>query len=257
MLYAYLDESYSGEIKTTREYVVGGFIGTAGDWKLFEELWREDMKKLGISDFGCHAAKCNNGSGPYKPPMTPEKREEIQRQLIVDIIASRLFGVVSIIDMAAFREQRPAFHEVFAPEDRQYNEAHVYAVRQCVQHMCLLSEATTREPFTFVVDRNDQFGKRAKAWYELSVKNPDVRHAPRFGPYSEGDRLVDIGLQAADMMAWAGLRGATDVPCWQWDELVSAQVVGQPFRTSTKFWSEVAEHARKFANGQGGDHAEG
>lgn len=245
MLYAYLDESYTGDLRTTPEYVVAGFISEAYEWKYFEKLWREDMRNLGISSIGCHAAKCNNGSGPYKS-MSPDERDEIQRRLIVDIVASRLFGAVSIIDMTAFRESRAVFNETFAPESRQYNEPHIYAVRQCVQHMCLLTEGTTREPFTFVVDRNEQFGKRAKAWYELSVDNPDVRHAPRLGPYSEADRMEALGLQAADMIAWAAMREAIRTPCWQWTEMVNARVVGRPFRTSTKFWSEVATEARQF-----------
>ena len=39
MLYAYCDESYTGNLKTTPIYVVAGFIGEGHRWELFNSLW--------------------------------------------------------------------------------------------------------------------------------------------------------------------------------------------------------------------------
>lgn len=247
MLRAYLDESYTGDLKTTPEYVVAGFIGEAREWELFEELWRRTMKDLDIERIGCHTNRCAGGAPPYDR-MSVKQRDEIQYRLIVDIAAARLFGAVSIIDMNAYREHRDAFGDTLLPEARQYNEAHILAIRQCVQHMCLLTEESTIEPITFVVDRNQQFGKRAKAWYEMSVGNDDNRHAKRFGTYSEAASMEAVGLQAADILAYAAMREAVGRPGWQWNAMRSAVKIGQPFRSGRKFWSDVADLSRKQAS---------
>lgn len=244
MLYAYLDESYTGDLKTTPEYVVAGFIGTAREWSNFEDLWRRSMKELGIEKIGCHANRCAGGARPYDG-MSPKVRNEIQYRLIVDIVAARLFGAVSIIDMKAYRKHRQAFRDSLVPEARQYNEAHVLAVRQCVQHMCLITEKVTTERITFVVDRNQQFGKRAKAWYVSSMKDRDERHSKRFGPYSEESSMEKVGLQAADMLAYAAMREAIGNPGWQWTTILSGVRLERPFRTSEDFWSEIAERSRR------------
>jgi hypothetical protein len=244
MLYAYLDESYTGDLKTTPEYVVAGFIGTAREWEYFETLWRQSMKDLGIQKIGCHANRCAGGAPPYER-FLPEERREIQYRLIVDIAAAKLFGSASIIDMEAYRKYRGDFSSALVPEARQYNEAHVLAVRQCVQHFCLTTESTTTEPITFVVDRNQQFGKRAKAWYEMSMKTRSDRHSKRFGPYFEEDSMKAVGLQAADLIAYAAMREAIGNPGWQWETMRSAVKIGRPFRTSEKFWREIAERSRE------------
>ena len=244
MLYAYLDESYTGNLKTTPESVDGGFIGTAHEWQYFEELWRASMKELGILEIGCHANRCAGGAPPYDQ-FTAEERREIQYRLIIDIAAANLFGMASIVDMEAYRRHRQDFSNALVPEAREYNEAHVLAIRQCVQHFCLTTEGTTREPIAFVVDRNQQFGKRAKAWYEMSMNSGADRHSKRFGPYSEEHSMKAVGLQAADMIAYAAMREAVGNPGWQWSTMLSAVKIGRPFRTSEKFWSELAELSRE------------
>jgi hypothetical protein len=244
MLHAYLDESYTGDLKTTPEYVVAGFIGTAREWEYFETLWRQSMKELGIQKLGCHANRCAGGAPPYDR-FDPEERREIQYRLIVDIAAARLFGAVSIIGMEAYRKYRGDFSSALVPEARQYNEAHVLAVRQCVQHFCLFTEETTTEPISFVVDRNQQFGKRAKAWYELSKKNRNDRHSRRFGEFSEKSSMEAVGLQASDMIAYSAMREAIGNPGWQWSTMLSAVKIGRPFRTSEKFWSKLAGLSRE------------
>lgn len=244
MLYAYLDESYTGDLKTTPEYVVAGFIGTADEWAFFETLWQQSMKELGIRKIGCHANRCAGGAPPYDR-FKPEERREIQYRLIVDIAAARLFGAVSIIGMEAYRKYRADFSRALVPEDRQYNEAHVLAVRQCVQHFCLTTEGTTAEPITFVVDRNQQFGKRAKAWYELSRKHREDRHSKRFGEFLERSAMEAVGLQASDMISYAAMRESIGKPGWQWNTMLSAVKIGRPFRTSEKFWSKIAALSRE------------
>jgi hypothetical protein len=246
MLKAYCDESYAGSPELTPAYVFAGFIGSPEQWAYFETLWRETMKDLGIEKIGFHARLCAPGAPPYDK-MKGEERAEIQNRLMVDIKASRLFGVVAVIDMEGYREYRDDFSNALHPPDRQYNVAHALSVKQCAQQMCLETEAETTEVIEFVVDQNRQFGKRAKAWYDHSRLNPDPRnrHAKRYGELVEGNHRVDLGLQAADLLAYSAMRDAIGKQGWQWREMLSARMIGRPFVSDREFWAKVAELARE------------
>jgi len=243
VLHAYCDASYAVSPLKTPFYVVAGFIGEQEQWALFNSLWRQSMRDLHIETIGCHASKCANGAGPFRH-IGAERRAEIQNRLIVDIAASRLFGAVSVIDMAAYQVAREVINDTMSKSDRQYNEPHVHAVRQCVQHMCLVTEDVTDEPIAFVIDRNQEFGKRAKAWYDISVNNPQDRHHFRLGPFSEADRMQAIGLQAADLLAYAGFRHANGNPGWQWAQMKAAIKISE-FVTAQKFWDEITVRFRQ------------
>lgn len=251
MLYAYCDESYSSDVKTTPFYVVAGFLGEAEQWRLFDELWRDDMRALRIEAVGCHAAKCANGAKPYDL-LTPKARWEIQYRLIVDIAAAALFGVVAAIDMHAYRTVRQVLSSCLSPQDRQYNEPHVLAVRQCAQQMCQVSAAVTDEPISFTVDRNVAFGRRAKAWYGVSVSNEGNEYRHRFGPFEEADRMFEPGLQAADMLAYAAFRHIAGREGWQWRDLRSAVKINV-LTTDDSFWRTLAS---RFEAARDGDWRE-
>lgn len=249
MLYAYLDESYNGDIRATLVYVVAGFIGQQHQWHLFERLWRESMRSLGIEGVGFHANACANGARPYDI-FTAAQRGDIQERLIIDIVAAKLFGVVSCIDMPAYLAHKGALRDTLALHDRHFNEAPVLAVRQCVQQMCLETEHETTEPITFAVDQNHQFGKRAEQWYETSAKSTDPldRHRNRLGPYSQGKRDTCLGLQAADLLAYAALRHEIGKPAWQWGKLLSGHIIGRPFTTSEPFRRQIELESRELAS---------
>jgi hypothetical protein len=252
MLLAYCDESYGSDIKTTPVYVVAGFIGQPKQWALFEKLWRTSMKELRISDIGCHAARCANGAEPYRH-ILGARRAEIQYRLIVDIAASKLYGCVSIIDMVAYRSYQKILTSLLEPDVRQYNEPHVLAVRQCVQQMCQVTEDVTEDPISFIVDRNDAFGRRAHDWYSASAKNTENvnKHAKRFGPYSSADRMSAPGLQAADLLAYAGFRHVNGGKApWQWKTLKSGVLVNE-FTSGEEFWAMLAKDFQATADAKG------
>lgn len=121
MLFAYCDESYSSDIRTTPYYVVAGFIGEEQQWTTFSELWRSDIQSLRISRLGFHTSKCANGAPPYDR-LSRQQRYEIQYRLIVDIVAAKLFGVIAAIDMTAYRAVKTTLSSYMRPADRQYNE---------------------------------------------------------------------------------------------------------------------------------------
>lgn len=244
MLFA-CHESYTGSPTETPYYVVAGFVGEQERWELFNSLWRDSMRELRIREIGCHASNCEGGWKEYKH-LKRAKRTEIQRRLIVDIAASELYGVVSAIDMTAYHRVRGKLSDSMKPAARQYNAAHVLAVRQCVQQVCQATQAVTQELITFTVDQNKEFGKRAKAWYELSRDNPDDSHHHRFGPYFEGERKEKVGLQAADMLAYSYLRNILGQPVWQWDGLRPAVKISE-FVTEASFWDRLAENFEEVA----------
>lgn len=245
MLFTCLDESYTSSPADTPYYVVAGFVGEQERWDIFESLWRDSMRELRISRIGCHASNCEGKWKEYRH-FGREKRTEIQRRLIVDIAASGLYGVVTAIDMMAYRRVRGTLSDNMKPAARQYNAAHVLAVRQCVQQVCQATQTVTQELISFTVDQNKEFGKRAKAWYEMSRENPEDSHQHRFGPYLEGDRKVNIGLQAADMLAYSYLRNILGQPVWQWNDLRPAVKISE-FVTEARFWDRLAENFEEAA----------
>jgi hypothetical protein len=239
MLHAYCDESYSSDQRTTPVYVVAGFVGVAEQWEYFESLWRETTRALGIEAFGCHASKCANGRKDYEG-MSDERRREIQYRLIVDIAAARLDGAVSIIDMDGYRSVQGRIKSFLDKRHQQYVAPHVMAVRQCVMQMCLLTQDFTLDPIAFVFDTDNGFGGRAKAWYDLDRKNRRVAHRARLGPFVHADRLEVLGLQAADMLAYAAFRHASGKPAWQWKELEKAISISV-FTTDAEFWPGLVD----------------
>jgi hypothetical protein len=239
MLQAYCDESLASDIKTTPIYVVAGFVGVPEQWQYFESLWRQSMKQLRIETIGCHAAKCAPGAGPYRH-LTADQRYEIQHRLIVDIVATELYGVIAIIDMNAYRAHEGVLSRFFAPHDRQYYKPHVRAVEQCVQQMCRATENATRDPIAFVFDKNAS-GGAVRAAFEISRSNPGNPYRQRLGSYKEAGRTDAVALQAADMLAYAAFRNASGNPGWQWRELRPA-IKAAELTTDEHFWSKLVQN---------------
>jgi len=218
MLHARCDESYAGDARTTPVYVVAGLVGTTREWELFDSFWSESMRDLRIDRVGCHTSKCANGAKPYDQ-MSAERRREIQHRLLVDIIAARLYGCVAVSDLDSYRRVKPQLDALIGRDLKKLNEPHLLAVRQCVLLMLHETQSSDNHPISFVFDRNGQFGGRVKEWYHGLVRWKAFPFRGRVGPFVEGDRNKVIGLQAADMLAYAALRHFTGRPSWQWDAL--------------------------------------
>jgi hypothetical protein len=52
MLHARGDESYGGSPRTTRIYVVAGYVASVSRWWEFDRRWRKTMRELGIAEPG-------------------------------------------------------------------------------------------------------------------------------------------------------------------------------------------------------------
>jgi hypothetical protein len=236
MLHAYCDESYSGDLKTTPVYVVAGFVANAEQWQLFELLWLEDMRLLNIENIGCHASKCATGAGPYRH-MNAKRRKDIQHRLIVDIVAAKLYGVVAIVEMAAYHKHKGDLFALFPKHERQYYKPHVRAVEQCVQQMCRATEKVTTEPIAFVVDQNVGNGS-VKGSFRIARNHRANPWRDRLGSFTEDSRMRAVGLQAADMLAYAAFRFANGKRGWQWEALRSA-ISANVMKSGEKYWGNL------------------
>lgn len=191
------------------------------------------MRALGIEHLGCHASKCATGAKPYND-FAPQQRHEVQRRLIADIADSGIFGCVAASELAGWRKRKELFSEWLGKDNKKFNEPHLLAHRQCVLLMFRVTGDATTEPIAFVFDRNTDTGGRAREWYHLTMKSSSLPadEIARMGPYSEGDRMTTVGLQAADMLAYSAFRHFIGKPSWQWTELVA------PKRVSTMVFDE-------------------
>jgi hypothetical protein len=247
MLYARGDESYSGSPRSSRWYVVAGYVASAAQWFDFDWRWRKAMRALGIEHIGCHAADCRTGKRQYQE-FVPEKRDEIQRRLIEAIADSHIFGCVAANDLDGWRDRREMFARFLGKDLRKFNEPHVITHRQCVLLMLHKTEAT-KMPIGFVFDQNRDAGGRAKEWYRSDVKDkkldapdkmgPDYRR--RLGPIAEDDRMRVLGLQAADMLANSTHRYLRGKDSWQWDALIAPNRISVA-KFDESYWQSVEDH---------------
>jgi len=235
----------------TAIYVVAAYVGSAGQWWEFDRRWRRSMDKLGIGGIGCHASKCATGAKPYQHA-TPQQRHEIQRRLIGDILDSGVFGCVAASALEGWRRKKKLFSDFLGKDLRKFNEPHLLAHRQCVQLMIRVTGDATREAIAFVFDRNTDTGGRAREWYHQTIKSSALpaEDRARMGPYSEGERTKTLGLQAADILAYAAFRHFSGRPSWQWNELIAAKGVSAML-FGELYWQEleddIAEAMRKKA----------
>lgn len=245
-----------GDPNEARIYVVAGFVGTAEQWNDFDDMWRQDMKALGIEADGLHTSKCAVGAKPYRH-LTPQRRYDIQYRMIVDIAAARLYGCAAVSDQTYYFSRREVFDTFLGEKNRKFNEPHVITTKQCINLMLLSTEEKTTEPLAMIVDRNSAFEGRVEEWYKMDVINtklddPEMmgpKYRSRLGGLSQGSRMEILGLQAADLLAYASLRQALyerdlGKPSWQWRDLTSAVSV-RYFPFGEDYWLEMEEAVKR------------
>lgn len=236
---AYCDESYSGDLKRTPLYVLAGFCGPYERWSMFYDYWRATMRELRIESLGVHASKCANGAGPYQG-MTSERRRELQYRLIVDIAASKpLMGFVAVVDTTGFNEHAERIRLDLGRDDAKYHVPHVMAMEICVELIAQVVEDVVQDRITFIFDQNKEFGGRAAKWHQMTRSRPLARHHLKLGELFHASRDSALGLQAADLLAYAAFRHYSDSTrnCWQWEALLRATRI-VTFRADADFWDD-------------------
>jgi uncharacterized protein DUF3800 len=208
------------------------------------------MQTLKIADIGLHASKCANGAKPYLG-ISIKERDEIQYRLIVDIVAAKLHGCLAISELDGYRKREQTYLNFIQKHHQKYIRVHILAVRQCVHLMQRFTEPVTTEPISFVMDRNKEFGKRAYEWYHADINNAELDgpmpgYRARLGPYAEDERMRVLGLQAADLIAYAAFRHFSGLPSWQWDELKNGIGI-MDFLFDDSYWETLERDMRAYA----------
>lgn len=253
MLHARCDESYpGGDPDDARIYVVAGFLGNPEQWKVFDEMWRHDLRVLRIANDGLHSSKCAVGAKPYRH-LSNQQRHDIQYQMIVDIAAAKLYGCAAVSDQTYYFSRRELFDKFLGEKSKKFNEPHIITARQCINLMMLSTEEKTKEPLAMIFDRNVAFGGRVEEWYKKDLANAKLddlemmglHYRSRLGGISHGNRKEVLGLQAADLLAYASLRRALyerglGKPAWQWRDLESALRI-RYFTFGEDYWQEMEE----------------
>lgn len=262
MLYARADESYAGSPRTSKFYVVAGYVAAAGEWFEFDRRWRRAMRQLGIEHLGCHAADCRGGRGEYAV-YSPAQRGAIRRKLIEAVAESGIFGCVVASNLDGWRARRQNFSDLLGRNEAKFNEPHILVHRQCVHLMLWKTAQATDAPIAFMFDRNKDTGGRAKEWYNRDVTNKGLDAADmmgplyrtRLGPYSDGDRLKVRGLQAADMLPYTAHRFFGGNSSWAWDELIAPKRLIVVEHFGEEYWREMEDRliSAKAIQGNGRD----
>jgi len=255
MLLARCDESYADSPRTSPIYVVAGYVSSYAQWWEFDRRWRRSMKALGIEALGCHASKCATGAKPYDT-FSPTQRGEIQGQMIDAIRDSGIFGCVAVGELDGWRKRRQLLTDYLGKDNKKFNEPHLLAHRQCVLLMFRITEPATKEQIAFVFDQNTDTGGRAREWYHQTMKSSSLpaEELTRMGPYSESDRMKTLGLQAADILAYAAFRHFSGKPSWQWDALIARkQVTAMVFDDS--YWQVLEVEAAAAIQARASDKA--
>ncbi|HEX6640483.1 MAG TPA: DUF3800 domain-containing protein, partial [Thermoanaerobaculia bacterium] len=78
-------------------------------------------------------------------------------------------------------------------------------------------------------------------------KSRESKYGPRIGSYNESDRKQALGLQAADLLAYAAFRHASGNTGWQWNKLRPA-IKATELTTSSRFWARAVERFEAAAN---------
>ena len=237
---SFSDESFEGDAKTTVWYVVGGYVGTRKQWRIFEREWRP---AVGGTDF--HASDIIRGKGDFES-WDRRDRDDLQRALIHAIRKAKLRGVVASMDAEAFRQHQPAIRAKLRKQDHKYIEPHVLTFKQYVQ-LVATKVAPTQRKIAFVCDRRPKGMSGAHVeWYNSEADNEAIAYRRRLGPIAADNRHDAIALHTADMLAYCGYRHVTgNHTPWQWEALNAASFI-VPFSYDAEFWTKYLRGAEEF-----------
>jgi hypothetical protein len=231
---SFADESHSHDINTTPWYVVGGYFGSARNWRLFVKLWRKAIATERIRDIGFHANKCIRGKGVYSE-ILPERRRRIQQRLIAAVKASKLTGIVASIDMNVYRSVRARLSAKMLEPVKKFNNPYCLSFHQFIQLVFKIDKSTRRIKFTFHRRPKGNLGS-APEWYDGLKKQKSIPWHNRLGPFEWNEPSRAIALDAADMLAYCGYQHLSgNFKQWQWDALNDAGLI-VPFTFDQGFW---------------------
>ena len=201
------DESHKG----SRSFIVGGWIGEGRHWRKLEKQWQKaiahENKTLpeGRKISRYHAAQMNANDGEFRGwEKEPHRKLRFTKKLIKILGRSRLSGIAVGLDLKAFLD-------IF-PEREPSDLTTAYIL--CMQHlMGAIGDAIGQWPkdcrVALVHDHGDWDRWALHAYNEL-MANEEFKHRDRFVSMTALTWKCDVGLQAADLIAYELMRCLDD-----------------------------------------------
>jgi hypothetical protein len=201
---AHLDESYDPERRTSRVFVVGGFVAHDDEWVRFESAWQACLDSAGIERF--HMREFEHAVAQFEG-WERGRRYELIGQLAGIINDHRLFGISSALDTEAYER---VFLPALPSEDaRILRSPYVFCEQACLEHLAAI---------------RDQIGARGHQIRLVFENNRDVSHVARVhardflefmewqGVFSPPEFAPSTlpGLQAADIFAYESFKHVTN-----------------------------------------------
>jgi len=194
-------DSYNDESHTTATtFVVAGYVGSAADWRGLIFRWKRRLAREGVGEF--HAVDCAQATRAFKG-WAPDRRETLQSDLAQLLLNSGLVPVVTAIQLPGW----PAVEDrIRAVRPRQRTPYHLGFEHQ----ITLVSQQKLggRRPIDFVFDQFAKHEGGAREVFESMKGETDPRFnfAKRLRSLDFADSSVQVGLQAADFLAYEAKR---------------------------------------------------
>lgn len=187
--YAYFDES--GTDEKSPDLVVAGYIFLSENVAPFEAEWKEMLEKFGLPFF--HAVECMHGKGVFKH-LTREERTAAQIEAIEIIKRYGAKGIALSIDKAVF----PAIGH-----PPLWTTPYTFLCGQVLFGVRDWANATGfHGEVEYVYEAGADGQSKAAKETAHALLNEESRLVFRYGKHRHATKTEDMGLQAADLLAW-------------------------------------------------------
>lgn len=196
-LEGHFDES--GTDGNSRVVVVGGYVGTAEDWRTLEKAWRIVLKEEGAEYY--HATDAENAR---KPRGIYEKWGRKKAHRLTDRVAaiagdSLIQGVGIYLTTDAWKSATDFLLQYF-PEN-PYLLPYTLLAKMCIEITVesLVDDLPAQESVSFIFEEN-KFSKGVLDGFQRLKKEHRKKH--RLKSITFESKECFPGLQAADLFAW-------------------------------------------------------
>jgi hypothetical protein len=215
-------------------FCFAGYIASEAEWQRVERHWRKVLGREELTEF--KMADCVQGQGEFRDRerWPRERRDALQRELITVLASHELHGLVTAIDLVAYRAVAEGIKARRRAE--KLKEAHQYwrAYFLAFQHQVELiavhvgTEFPLAQKVTFRFDWQEEFQGRAQRLYADLMNDRSLDFTSRLGRLQFVDsKEGHVSVQAADLLAYearrhvsgAVFRSMPSPERWQWFEL--------------------------------------
>ena len=220
-------------------------MGTLRQWRAYAHNWRRTLSSERVNSRGFHASECVRGVGDYRN-VDVRDRDAIMDNLVESIRLGAIKGAVAVVDMDRYRQLKAEFVKLLGKNVQKFNNEYLLAFAECVYPSTKLVKHG-RIDFTFDQRPKGYLGSTPEFFDDIRT-NRRVAYTNRMGKLNWGDRRRDIGLHAADLLAYSAYRhlAVTEIPAWSKLNFASP-VITMPI--AEEFWGYAFEEAKSISAG--------